>query len=120
MTLPAFCPIAFNSPAAKPEIAIGSMIPVIMLYRSTCGSETVMHAYYLNGYPLVNEDGCDDCDEEHCEEGCPCSGWYKPISHPEYDEAFALLRGEVLAWARLPELNVVKALVTNTGGKPLC
>ncbi|MCV9910222.1 hypothetical protein OIV19_21750 [Brucella sp. HL-2] len=120
MTLPAFCPIAINSPAAKPEIASGAMLTVIVLLRVSTGREVMVPAYYLNAYPLMMDDGCDDCHQDHQDEGCPCTGWYQQIYHPDYDDAYAPLRGEVLAWSRLPELDVVKALVLNAAGKPAC
>ncbi|WP_432475333.1 hypothetical protein ACRRRS_21790 (plasmid) [Brucella anthropi] len=106
----AYYPLEFRPASQLPNILSGAMTTLIVLYRTETGREVVLPAYYLNSYPLYMDDACT-CAEEHSDDGCPCTGWYQQVYHPDYDDAYAPLRCEVIAWASLPTADAVKALI---------
>lgn len=108
------------SPEIPPSIPKGhERYFIVAVRREHNGKVWTFPATYLNAYPLTFE--VCECEAEHSDEGCPCTGWYSVSSEGEYDENYSPLLSpgdELVAWSEIqlhPE-DARSALNLETGG----
>jgi len=89
-----------------PPVPIGEQSYFIVAVKRSRNDKTyTFPASYLNAYPLDYEDGCR-CEGDHCEDGCPTTGWFTCESSAQYELGLykeLLGKGdELVAWAEIP------------------
>lgn len=75
---------------------------IVAVRRGSSGKVWTFPATYLNAYPL--ECNVCECDAEHSEDGCPCTGWYTVSSDGEYENNYTQLLSpvdELVAWSEI-------------------
>lgn len=78
------------------------------------GMVRMFGAYYMNDYSLHYEYGCSECEdrgEENCPlangNGCPTTGWFDEVTHPDFETVYERLSGEVIAFCKPPEPTTI-------------
>lgn len=95
----------------EPELAKGSMGYYFVRARSRHdGKVRMFSAYFLNAYPLHFEGGCNECEhigEANCPMddgmGCPVTGWFDEVTHPDFDSIYEPLASDVIAYCKPPK-----------------